>query len=503
MDTQDPRPSPPPTNEAAERTADPTVDVAREETIVGDYTEMVVPQEARRSNLRMGLTFASMQLVFGAVLVGYSARFQGLSFNQLVLAMAIAVAAMTVYCIGSANVGAVGGMTHAVTTRSIFGRWGSGIVSLLLIIDGMGFYLFTVLFIISILQALISSWPTATVVGAILAFVMIVNNYFGFTGLQRFAVYVATPIMIVWGIYATIKALTTVSSSQMAAVPHVASSTALFVVVGAMVGLSTWGNEPDIFRYSKAGRKSWWNIPAVALPYIAGAFIFPIMGYMIATLSNQPDFSKSLAYFVSFTVFGLSALMLIVLIANQWAVQDGNLYIAINGAQNLLSRLPFWRRQYTVIGLGLIAAGLVFILPSLTRTFTIVTGIGSVTVPVASTIMAMDVFVVPRLFGLRRPLDRVVSWPELAAANVPAIVALAAGTMLGLYTAGLIPWTSGYGNTYIGFPALQAWALGAVVYLVGVALVARSPRVKSWLGYAQEAETVSAKSPTVTGEQVA
>ena len=42
-----------------------------EETIVGDYTEMVVPQNVRRSNLRMGLTFASMcSLFFGAVLVG-------------------------------------------------------------------------------------------------------------------------------------------------------------------------------------------------------------------------------------------------------------------------------------------------------------------------------------------------------------------------------------------------------------------------------------------------
>jgi purine-cytosine permease-like protein len=174
--------------------------------MVADYTESVVPASARRSNFRMLLTFGSMQLVFGAVLVGYSARFEGLSLGSLMIAMAIAATTMTVHCIGSANVGAV-------------------------------------------------------------------------------------------------------------------------------VGLSTWGNEPDIFRYAKAGRASWWNVPAIVIPHFVGAFLFPIMGYLIAVLSNQPHFSASIKYFANFTLFGLAGLMLVVLLVNQWAVQDRNLYIAINGAQ--------------------------------------------------------------------------------------------------------------------------------------------------------------------------
>ena len=98
---------------------------AAEQSVVADYTESVVPLSARRSNFRMFLTFGSMQLVFGAVLVGYGARFEGLSLGRLILAMALAAVTMTVYCIGSANVGAVAGQTHAVTTRSIFGTVGS------------------------------------------------------------------------------------------------------------------------------------------------------------------------------------------------------------------------------------------------------------------------------------------------------------------------------------------------------------------------------------------
>lgn len=454
-----------------------------QDSIVADYTETVVPAHARKSNVRMFLQFASMQLVVGAVLVGYNARFQGLTIGQLALAMAIAASTMTVYCIGSANVGAVAGQTHGCTARSIFGRIGSWIVSLLLVVDGMGFYLFTVIFIVSLGKALIGDVPALSLITAALAFVMILNNYFGFTGLLRFAQYVALPVILLWGAYALVRALTSVTGHELSAIPHTASPTSLFVTVGAMVGLSTWGNEPDVFRYSKPGRASWWNIPTLAVGYFLGAFVFPVLGYLIATLSNQPDFSSSIRYFSELTMFGLAGVMLLVLVVNQWAVQDGNLYIAINGAQNLLSGIKGWRRQYTVIGLGLMAAGLTFILPNLTKTFNIVTGIGAVTVPVASTIMAMDLFVVPRVFGIRRSVDRVPSWSETAVANWPAIVALLAGTGVGAYTGGLIPGLSGFGSTYIGFPALQAWGTGAVVYLVLVALCARTTRVRTWLGH--------------------
>src|SRR6266852_2149634 len=92
--------------------------------------------------------------------------------GQLKVAMAVAAATMTVYCIGSANLGAVVGQTHAITTRSIFGRIGSAIVSLLLVIDGMGFYLFTVIFIISLAQALLGTLPAVGLLTAALAFVM-------------------------------------------------------------------------------------------------------------------------------------------------------------------------------------------------------------------------------------------------------------------------------------------------------------------------------------------
>ncbi len=221
----------------------------RHETSETDYTEAVVPVEARRSNFRMLVTFGSMQLVFGAVLVGYDARFQGLSLGRLMVAMSIAAIGMTIYCIGSANVGARVGQTHAVTTRGIFGTSGSALVSLLLIIDGMGFYLFTVLFVMTLFQALFGTIPALSLFTALLALVMIFNNYFGFSGLQRFAQYVAVPVVVLWGIYALTRAFMHVGG-HLSAIPHTSSPSSTLFVAGAMIGLSTWGNEPDVFRYA-------------------------------------------------------------------------------------------------------------------------------------------------------------------------------------------------------------------------------------------------------------
>ncbi|MEV6057086.1 hypothetical protein [Streptomyces sp. NPDC052107] len=445
-----------------------------------DYTDSVVPLSERRSNFRMFLTFLSLQATFGAAYVGYTARFEGLSFTQLIIAMAIATVAMSLYCVGSANAGAAAGQTTSVMTRGIFGRLGSRLVSVLLVINGMGFYVFTVLFVMSLLGGLFTV-PAVKAVTVGLAFVMITNTYFGFNGVQRFAQYVAVPVVMIWGFYATIRGLATVSGSQLHSQLHVSAPSSILFVTGAMVGLSTWGNEADVFRYAKT--RPQWNLPTIIVSYAVGAFMFPIMGYVVAVLANQADFGASIKYFVNFSLFGLVALGFIFFIVNQTAVNDGNLYIAVNGVQNLTSELPRWRRKYTVLVLGAIASGLTLILPSLQQTFNIVTGIGAVTVPTASTVMAMDLFVLPRLFGLRRPIDRVAHWKDAAAANWPGVVAVVAGTVVGTVTGGLIPGTAGFQKTYIGFPALQAWLTGAVVYLVGVALVHKRVNATTLLGF--------------------
>jgi hypothetical protein len=73
------------------------------------------------------------------------------------------------------------------------------------------------------------------------------------------------------------------------------------------------------------------------------------------------------------------------------------------------------------------------------------------------------------------------------------------GTAVGAFTGGLVPGTSGFGHTYIGFPALQAWVTGAVVYLAGVAVAARGAKAKAVLGYSRIEEVDAASAAAVGG----
>ena len=77
-------------------------------------------------------------------------------------------------------------------------------------------------------------------------------------------------------------------------------------------------------------------------------------------------------------------------------------------------------------------------------------------------------------------------------------MALVCGTAVGAFTGGLVPGTSGF-STPLGFPALQAWVTGAVVYLAGVAVAARGAKAKAVLGYSRIEEVDAASAVAVGG----
>jgi purine-cytosine permease-like protein len=476
------------------------IHVAAEALTGDDYTTSVVPVDKRRSNRKMFLTFVSLQATFPTLFIGYVARSQGLSLAQLALAMGIGAATMTAYCIGSANLGATTGQTHTLLTRTIFGRWGSQIVSLLMIVVAVGFYAFQARFLMEQLGGILSI-SSPTLWAFVIALLMMVNTLFGFKGVAGFASYVAAPIALTWGAWALIKILVTGHGHNLLAAPTTASTASVMVVTGLLVGANTWGNEPDLFRYSKTSPQ--WNVPTLVAGYAVGAFLFPITGYLYAVLSNTADFGPSIHYFSSVSLFGLTGLAVIFFSVNAFAGNDGNLYISVNALQNLIGNVAGWKRTYTVLLCGAAGALLTTVMGHLEKSFFIMAGISAITIPTATTIMVMDRFVVPRLFGLHRSTEQVTPWSRAGQANVVAIVALLTATAVGSYTGGLIPGLSGFGTTTIGFPALQAWLLASVVYLGGVALVRRSASRHVLLGYPLEPATSAAPVGSTAGESVA
>jgi purine-cytosine permease-like protein len=182
-------------------------------------------------------------------------------------------------------------------------------------------------------------------------------------------------------------------------------------------------------------------------------------------------------------LFGVPALAVILFAANQFALNDGNLYEAVNAMQNLIGRLRPWRRLYSVLLLGALGVVVAISMSSLEKDFFIVAGISAVFVPCATTIIAVDYFVLPRLIkGRQRPVHRITSWPKAATCNWLGLIALGVGVAVGSYTGGLIPGLPGFGTASIGYPALQAWATSACLYVV-LAVIVPTARREMLLGY--------------------
>jgi purine-cytosine permease-like protein len=199
--------------------------------------------------------------------------------------------------------------------------------------------------------------------------------------------------------------------------------------------------------------------------------VFPVAGYLMAELSSASDLGGTMKFFTQFSLFGLTALAVVVFTINLFALNDANLYEAVNAVQNFLRGR---RRVETVLALGVAGAVVAVLMQrsnSLQSNFFIIANICAVFLPCTTIVMALDVFLLARLSGLRRTAGRdgaalaTVSWEAASPGNVAGIVAIMAGLIVGAITGGLIPGTAGFGKTNIGIPALEAWLTASVIYL--------------------------------------
>jgi cytosine/uracil/thiamine/allantoin permease len=102
------------------------------------------------------------------------------------------------------------------------------------------------------------------------------------------------------------------------------------------------------------------------------------------------------------------------------------------------------------------------------------------TIPAATVIMAVDHFLLPRMFRVVRPLTRVPSWRETAFMNIPAVAALIPALLVGTIGSGEFP---GLADQYWYLPAPECWVLAAVLYVAGVAVTRRVSDARRVLGY--------------------
>jgi cytosine permease len=464
--------------------------------VSSDLLEEVVPQSRRDGSLKMTLLWVTCQATVSNMYTGYLARSEGMSLGDLLWASLIGVVVMVGYGLLATNVGTITGQPHSVLARGALGKSGSALASLLLAVTGLGWYGFQTVFLAQLFNGLFGL-NHLQVFCVLFALVMVTNNLLGFRSVSGYA-RLAAPILIVWGVYTIIKAAASAAGPSLFDAPHVQPTQGILLTVGLLVGVAVYGNEPDLFRHARRDRGR--NVVPLLVGYGLGMLVFPAAGYLMAELSSASTLGATMHFFTQFSLFGLTALAVVVFTINVVAVNDANLYEAVNAVQNFLRGR---RRIETILVLGVIGAAVAAFMQessSLQDNFFIVANMCAVFLPCATIVMAMDVFLLERLSGFRRPAGEdgapraVTSWAEASPGNVAGIVAILAGLVVGAVTGGLVPGTSGFGKTNVGIPSVEAWVTTIVIYLAAMLLarVLPSYRAKQVLLGLPAGETVSA-----------
>jgi hypothetical protein len=214
--------------------------------------------------------------------------------------------------------------------------------------------------------------------------------------------------------------------------------------------------------------------------------LFTIGGWMMARLAGSGD---PYNFSVHYSLFGAFWLAFIIATVSQFAINDGNYYESVNAGQNLLGGWSRWRRVYTcliVAGGGAFAAWLVNY-KTVNGWFDVATFL-AITVPCATTIMVVDHYLLPRWFGISRPLLHVPSWEEAGRFNAPAVAALLVAVAYGAIASAILPGNLGYDTPRNWGPVpLECWLIAGALYGAIVAAVRTAPTVKRTLAFSRPA----------------
>jgi hypothetical protein len=277
-------------------------------------------------------------------------------------------------------------------------------------------------------------------------------------------------------VYSLYEVLSTTPSSVLWATPKIANTTTILATASLIVGAGVYGNEPDVWRFSRKDFKS------VALPmgfaYVLGLFLFPIAGWVMALTSTGSNPAQQSAVIVHY-LFGSVPFAAVIILFSQFALNDMNLYESINAMTNIFNMKRYFSIAVLLIG-GCILS--VWMATAASQTvFFIVAGIGASTVPTATTLMVVDVLLLPKIFGISRPLSAVLNWRDLDSTNWLGIAAMLFGVLVSIVLSipgNVIP---NFGLS-IGLAPLEGWAAAVVLYLAMIAMVRSKAELRWTIG---------------------
>ncbi|NED94749.1 hypothetical protein G1H11_05435 [Phytoactinopolyspora alkaliphila] len=318
-----------------------------------DHALSAVPLAQRRS------TFQLMAVAFGWVisisgfLVGGTLG-GGLEFGQGLSAILLGNVILAVIATLIGLIGYRTGMTTYLISRTVFGRQGSILVSLVLGVLAMGFIGVLLDSFGTAFVALVDGVPKPAVI-FVFAIAVLLTALFGFSGLAWIS-RIAAPALILFALIGLIR-LGTGDDGFSAAIDSQPAAPISFDV-GLTAVIATWitgaALTSDIARYAHRGRDV---VIATFCGYVLGAGFFEFVAMISSNAAGTPNFV------VAMSNLGLLLPAVIVLVLALWTTTDNNIYsssLAFTNASKLVGvkvPKPAWVVVATLIAVGVAFLG--------------------------------------------------------------------------------------------------------------------------------------------------
>jgi purine-cytosine permease-like protein len=428
----------------------PETDIEPKATEEEDFVERPVPLHKRYGTFSMGLLWITMMTNFPCCLFGFEWYRQGFSFSQVLIASLLGASVVICYTTVAAYMGATSGLNYALLAKHVFGRVGSNVVCAVWSVLFFLWYAYMAGAIAIALKGLVNIPLPIPVLAVIMAVLMSFNNVFGFKGVTNFARYLAAPCLVIWIAYTFCKASGVVPPAMFVEHGKQTMEAALTTITPLIIGACLWGNEPDFWRFAKPEKLG--TVVPIVLSILIGEVLFPVTAWMIGYIGHVSEPSAALGFLNSFTFGANGLLAATMLVISYFAVNDGNLYGAINGFESIFHS----KRGKLLIPVILFACGLTLLLVNRSDALDLCASFNAFALPCVSIIIGIEYFFFKSILH-REGEDaehKVVSWT--------AIIALAAAWCVGMLTSGNIPHTEAL---HFGIWPLMAWFAAALVYI--------------------------------------
>ena len=345
-----------------------------------------IPATKRRGSFIMGLLWLTMVTGFPCVISGFTWAKTNYPVSDITISLLLSYFILVIYAFLASYLGSSTGQTYTIMTRSIFGLWGSYIISIIVIGIASLWYAMTALFLSTALIDLFALPLNAGILAAILAILMAFNNLFGFKGITVFAGYIAAPALIIWILLVLTKLLPDFTQIINQVKLTNLSFNSFAGISSFVLGFGAWGNEADFWRYSKPHKFK--ILIALILTIFVGQVIFPLTGYVIGKLNSHSAIVELPKIMTHYTYCGNSTITALVLIASYFAVNDSCLYGLANAVKNIH---PVSRKKIVII-VSLITAILAYYLNLYPNAFLWIANLSASILPQASILLIVEWF---------------------------------------------------------------------------------------------------------------